>query len=109
MSEGKDIPLMRAMPDLTFWEVTMWNAFSMLSNRRQSGMGISPIAYQDIITFLNEEQIFDYEVRDTYKHFIIFLDNHFIEIKSDEGKRKRSQPGSQGKVQKQPALNAPKR
>jgi len=90
MSEGKDVPLMREQPELTQWEAAMWNAFSYLSNRRQSGMGLAPISISDLRCYLDDDFIFDQEIRSDYRHFIVFLDNLFLKKKSDEMENKRS-------------------
>jgi len=85
-------PFFSEMPELTPWEQTLWLAFTKLANRRQSGMGLSPIAYQDIILFLEENWVFDQEIREDYEHFISFLDNEFLKRKNDELEKKRSKP-----------------
>jgi len=102
------IPLLDQMPDLTPWEMTLWSAFSTLSNRRQSGFGISPIAYQDIIIFLDESRIVDLEIREDYGHFISFLDNAFLKRKNEEHEKKRTQPKPPA-AGRQPALPPPRR
>jgi len=106
---GKAVPpFFSEMPELTYWEMTLWQAFSKLSNRRQSGFGLSPISYQDIILFLDQNRISDPEIREDYEHFISFLDNEFLKRKNEEHEKKRSQPKLPA-AGRQPALPPPRR
>lgn len=52
-------------------------------------MSLSPISYQDIVLYLDEEHIHDFEVREAYKRWISFLDNEYLKSKSEEQKNKR--------------------
>lgn len=77
------------MPELDFWESRYWSAFAYLSNRRQVGMGLSPLSYQDIILYLEEERIYDSEIRSAYKKWISFIDNEYIRSKTEENKKRK--------------------
>lgn len=88
------------MPDLDFWEARYWGGFAFLSGRRQSGFGLSPIQYETIITYLNENEIMDSEIREDYSRWIIFLDNEYLKLKSDEQKKKKSTPKTQSPKRK---------
>ena len=62
-------------------------------------MGLSPISYQDIILYLNEEAIYDFEVRAAYRHWIAFMDNEYLKSKNEEQMNMRSKASPKAKKQ----------
>ena len=81
------LPALQDKPELFQDVVPYYVAFHNLSNSRATGFGIGYISFSEIVCYLNEELIFNYEERKEYIHWIQFIDEHFVKLQHDKQKK----------------------
>ena len=82
------ITALASKPELRIDLIPAWHAFIELHNRRQFGMNPNPLAYGDIVRWLDENRFFDLEARDILRESVIFLDNTWLGLYFDDPKNK---------------------
>ncbi len=76
--EGHIIPELVNRPELFPDAIPYFSAFSELTTSRQSGFAVGHILYSEIISYLNEHQIFNTEDREEYIKWIQFIDGLYV-------------------------------
>lgn len=69
-----------------------FQAFFILSSRRQNGMSVNPILYSDIVLYASTHLKYNFEL---FEHLIILMDNHYLGLKakrSDSSKKQIVKP-----------------
>ncbi len=82
--DGTRVPILEEEPEIFPDLIPIWNAFMILSRSRQSGFGIGYIPYQEIIAYLNENDIFEKIYRDEWIRWIQYLDHEYLKIQSKD-------------------------
>ena len=88
--EGHDIPELKTQPELFPDLVFYYSSFNTLSTSRQSGFGIGYIPYSEIINYLDEQRIFEFEDRQDCIRWIQFIDREYVKLQSKKQDSKKS-------------------
>ena len=76
--EGHIIPELQNQPELFQDSIPYFSAFHALSSSRQMGFGVGYIPYSEICSYLNENEIFNFEDRLEYFKWIKFIDHAYV-------------------------------
>ncbi len=79
-AEGHIIPELDNQPELYEDLQPYFKAFDSLSGSRDSGFGMGYIKYDQIVCYLNEQDVRGSETREDYVRWIQFIDNEFVKL-----------------------------
>jgi hypothetical protein len=68
-------------PDFYDWMKPYFKCFSTLSGRRSNGMTINPIAFSEIVKYV---EIYEPDEPERFIEFVSLIDNIFVEVKSKQ-------------------------
>jgi len=90
---GRPVPdSYKNAPDLNVLTIPYWKAFSELTTSRDMGFGIGYIKYSEISSWLDENDIFEVEERDSFRRIINTIDSIYVSAQSKKSESKKSQP-----------------
>lgn len=97
-AEGKDIGgVLDDRPELTTYLVPFWNAFHVLSNSRQIGMGIGGIPLSAFESYFRIYRITDQEDQLEYIYMVGALDSEYLAFQNEKSKKQSKEVNSNAK------------